>query len=336
MAVTAALRLCREESHVALIAKPLARAIAAIAIDDDDLVFPRANKFANFFDEKSHKKKRVVGHRHDTDRPEHDVRLFTSACRSAKESLMVETQENVSAIVLKHLLHEVAATGVSPTPYSHFYLEKAFPESVYAQMLELLPEAGAYGADNPRKHTRDDGLVTRNVLSLSEPALRALPEQQRIFWNELATALTSTELKRAVFARLSKDLSRRFRIAPEAIDSIIAYPKPALVKDLGGYEIAPHCDTRSKIVTMQFYLPPDASKADLGTAVYRMRLFRLKNLISLRNRFEKVKQFSFQPNSGYAFAVGRKSWHGRETVPMASGERNSLMLIYYAQPGKGW
>lgn len=108
------------------------------------------------------------------------------------------------------------------------------------------------------------------------------------------------------------------------------------MKDLGGYEIAPHKDTRSKMVTMQFYLPPDSSKSDLGTAVYRVRLLRVQNLLSPRNRFEKVKQFSFQPNSGYAFAVGSKSWHGRETVPMASGERNSLMLIYYAEPNKGW
>jgi hypothetical protein len=78
------------------------------------------------------------------------------------------------------------------------------------------------------------------------------------------------------------------------------------------------------------------SRADLGTAVYRRRLFRLKNLLSPRNRFETVKQFPFAPNSGYAFAVGSKSWHGRDPVPIAAGERNSLMLIYYAQPGKGW
>ena len=163
-----------------------------------------------------------------------------------------------------------------------------------------------------------------------------MPEAQRTFWNEIGKALTAPELKQAVFAKLSQDLSRRFRIPAEQLDSIPAYPKPALVKDLGGYEIAPHKDTRSKIVTMQFYLPGDMSKSHLGTAVYRQRWLRLKNLTSLRNRFETVKQFSFAPNSGYAFAVGSRSWHGRETVPMESGERNSLMLIFYAQPGKGW
>ncbi|HEX8678984.1 MAG TPA: hypothetical protein VF683_03430 [Chthoniobacterales bacterium] len=247
---------------------------------------------------------------------------------------MTSLQTSLSAEVLDHLLAEIAATAVHDEPYSHFYLERAFPESVYQQMLDYLPPASAYGGDNPRIHTRADGLITRNVISVSPPALAQLPEPQRSFWTEIGAALTSLRLKDAVFARLSRDLSRRFRIAPERLTSITAYPKPALVKDLGGYEITPHCDTNSKIVTMQFYLPADSSQTDLGTAVYRLRLSRL--LYAPAKRFEKVKQFAFEPNSAYGFAVGRRSWHGRETVPMASGERNSLMLIYYAVPGKGW
>ena len=248
---------------------------------------------------------------------------------------MIATQESTSTAVLEHLCSVINAVEVSSWPYSHFYLEKVFPDHIFKQILQLLPPASCYWADNPRIHTRDDGLVTRNILSLTAP-LDHVPEPYRSFWAEIGQALTSPRLRQVVFAKLSKDLSRRFRMPAEKLDSVPAYPKPALVKDLGGYEIAPHKDTRSKIVTMQFYLPEDMSKADLGTAVYRQRLFRFKNLISLRNRFETVKQFSFAPNSGYAFAVGSKSWHGRETVPMASGERNSLMLIYYAQPGKGW
>ncbi len=249
---------------------------------------------------------------------------------------MIASQESTSAAVLEHLCHAINTVEVCEWPYAHFYLEKAFPTRVFKQMLELLPAANDYGADNPRIHTREDGLVTRNILSLSAPALAGLPAEKRSFWNEIATALTAPELRHAVFRKLSRDLSRRFRRPADQLHAVAAYPKPALVKDLGGYEIAPHRDTRSKIVTMQFYLPEDMSKANLGTAVYRQRFFRLKNIVSLRNRFETVKQFSFAPNSGYAFAVGSRSWHGRETVPMASGERNSLMLIYYAQPDKGW
>ena len=250
---------------------------------------------------------------------------------------MLATKESTSATVLEHVCRTIEGAELCSWPYSHFYLENAFPDTVFARMLELLPEPKAYVADNPRIHTREDGLVTRNILSLTAPDILArLPEEQRSFWIEIGQALISPRLRQVVFAKLSRDLTRRFRLPAERLDSVAAYPKPALVKDLGGYEIAPHRDTRSKIVTMQFYLPQDMSKADLGTAVYRQRLFRLKNIVSLRNRFETVKQFPFAPNSGYGFAVGPRSWHGRDKVSMTAGERNSLMLIYYAQPGKGW
>ena len=249
---------------------------------------------------------------------------------------MIATQESTSTAVLEHLCSVINAVELSTWPYSHFYLEKAFPDHVFKQMLHWMPDARAYGGDNPRIHTREDGLITRNIISLSPGGLDHLSEPQKSFWTEVSEALRSDRLRQVVFAKLSQDLSRRFRKPAEELDSVPAYPKPALVKDLGGYEIAPHKDTRSKIVTMQFYLPEDMSKADLGTEVYRQNFFRLKNLVSLRNRFETVKRFAFAPNSGYAFAVGPKSWHGRDKVPMASGERNSLMMIYYAQPGKGW
>jgi hypothetical protein len=117
---------------------------------------------------------------------------------------MTMTQENITEIVLDHLLAEIAATEVCSSPYSHFYLETAFPKSIYERILENLPAANAYGADNPRIHTREDGLVTRNILSLSPPALEGLPETQRMFWNEIAAALIDQRLKDAVFARLGK------------------------------------------------------------------------------------------------------------------------------------
>jgi hypothetical protein len=64
----------------------------------------------------------------------------------------------------------------------------------------------------------------------------------------------------------------------------------------------------------------------------------LKGLYSWHGRFQKVKQFPFLPNSGYAFAVSnslsRKSWHGRESIPPGSGVRNSLLNIFFATPNR--
>jgi hypothetical protein len=255
---------------------------------------------------------------------------------AAAQFILSAGEQSICADVLDHLCRTIGSVEISSWPYAHFYLEGIFPDDVFAQILERLPNPDAYTPDNPRIHTREDGLVTRNIFSLSPHGILHLAEPHRSFWGQLGDALTSRRLRDVVFAKLSTDLSRRFGIPADQLHSIDAYPKPALVKDLGGYEIAPHRDTRSKIVTMQFYLPNDMLKIDLGTTVYRQRLFRIKNLVSPKNRFEVVKQFAFAPNTGYGFAVGRRSWHGREKVPVASGERNSLMLIYYARPDKGW
>ena len=85
---------------------------------------------------------------------------------------------------------------------------------------------------------------------------------------------------------------------------------------------------------MQLYLPKDRSQLGLGTALYKRRLTSLRGLVSWHGRFQKVKQFAFAPNSGYAFVVSnslrRKSWHGRELVAPGSGVRNSILNLYFA------
>jgi hypothetical protein len=178
------------------------------------------------------------------------------------------------------------------------------------------------------------------VFPLSGDGPAKLPEAQCKIWEDVATALASPELKRMVFRKLSADLSRRFGVSREAVEQIVSYTKPSLFRDLEGYEIPPHPDGRAKIVTMQLYLPTDRSQLNLGTAVYKRRLTSFSGLYSWHGRFEKVKQFAFLPNSGYAFAVSnsfsRKSWHGREQLPPGSGVRNSILNIFFATSDRNY
>ncbi len=95
---------------------------------------------------------------------------------------------------------------------------------------------------------------------------------------------------------------------------------PRLVRDLCGYKIRIHPDISQKAITVQFYLPPDDSQRHLGTSFYSRETGK---------GFTKVKQMSFLPNTGYAFAVGDNSWHGVDQVSGGDGIRNSLMIIYY-------
>ncbi len=80
---------------------------------------------------------------------------------------------------------------------------------------------------------------------------------------------------------------------------------------------------------MQFYLARDDRQHELGTSLYRRHLFDPRNLWSLEHLFERVQQVPFLPNSGYAFPVGRHSWHGREAVPETLDERHSILHFYF-------
>ena len=153
----------------------------------------------------------------------------------------------------------------------------------------------------------------------------------------MANALAAPELKAAVFRKLAPDLALRFDIPPAQVEKIVTFCKPSLMRDLEGYEIPPHPDGRAKVVTMQLYLPCDRSQLGLGTALYKRRLTSLRGLFSWHGRFQKIKQFPFAPNSGYAFVVSnslrRKSWHGREKLPAGAGVRNSILNLYFSDNG---
>lgn len=233
-------------------------------------------------------------------------------------------------------------------PFSHVYLENAFPPDIYGEMLDRLPGLDCFAPDNPSKygaaarrfHATLDGTPVpascRYTMPLHDANLARVPDASRAVWTGVAAALRSEQLQERIFALFAEDLCRRFRTDGPGLSRIQAYPRPTLIRDLSGYWIAPHPDSRAKIVTVQFYLVRDRSQRSLGTTLYRRRLLNPRILISLSNMFEPVRQLAFLPNTGYLFPVGSHSWHGREEVPAGAGERNSILLVYYRDPSREW
>ena len=252
----------------------------------------------------------------------------------------VGARQTLREYILEHLLNSLGDTPPQDEPFSHFYVENVFPDDIYARMMELLPEPEHYTPLSLDNYNNGAGQSTRDVLALDEHHLVCLSEKQGELWGAIAAALTAPELKVMVFHKLATDLSARFGVPRERVGQIPAFPKPSLFRDTDGYAIPPHPDGRAKIVTMQLYLPADRSQLELGTALYVRRLHSLRGLYSWQGRFEKVKQFEFAPNSGYAFAVSnswnKKSWHGRETLPSGCGVRNTLLNIYFADETRNY
>jgi hypothetical protein len=245
-------------------------------------------------------------------------------------SAQIGSRQGICSQALEHLLQRIARTPALDEPFSHIYLEEVLPQNLYQRVVSLLPDPKLYVAAAER-HYNNDGF-TRGVFQLTPPQLAILPAAQRVLWTGLAAALTAPELKRAIFAKLHKDLSFRYSVATSQVPELAGFARPTLYRETAGFEIPPHPDTRKKVVTMHLYFPVDRSQLDLGTALYQRKLAAWP-FGTWHNRFVKVKQFAFQPNSAYAFVVNntltKKSWHGREELPAGAGVRNTLLNTFY-------
>jgi hypothetical protein len=227
--------------------------------------------------------------------------------------------ENLSSFVAA----SVDAAGSFDTPFTHLVLDRVFPEEVYAQMLANMPEANDYRPMHGRSKGHDlaDGTHTRVKIDLFPEYIRHLPPQQRAVWDIVGRALCSRPVKEAFVRRLAPALERRFG---SGYATTGMYPIPILTRDIPGYLITPHTDTRWKGITVQLYLPRDASTAHIGTIFHE----KLPD-----GSLPKTKQMKFAPNTGYAFAVGTDTWHSADAVGPEVHTRDSILLTYFVDAG---
>jgi hypothetical protein len=204
-------------------------------------------------------------------------------------------------------------------PFDHIQMHEAFPAAFYRAMLAQFPDSTAFHPLHHRDALRADGTSTRQRLYLYPESLWRLPSAQRRIWRQVGAALCAPALQSAFKRKFRMALEDRFQQAAERIP---LYPVPILVRDLPGYRIGIHADALIKAITVQFYLPGDASQLHLGTVFHTAPNAK---------DGDRPVTMPFLPASGYAFAVRRKeSWHSVPATTAADGERRSIMLTYYA------
>ena len=246
---------------------------------------------------------------------------------------LVASGRDIANQALQHMVRQIKQTPALQEPFTHIYLESVLPDDLYEQVLQHLPEPQHYHGSAERYVSGEaGGGYVRWMCQLTPENLASQSAEQQEFWRGLGTALTAPELKQAIFTKLAKDLAFRYGVPESQAGDLVGYSRPTLYRETEGFEIPPHPDTRKKVVTMHLYLPADRSQLNLGTALYRRKLLGWP-FGDWQQRFEKVKQFVFQPNSGYAFVVNntltKKSWHGREKLPANAGVRNTLLNTFY-------
>jgi hypothetical protein len=220
--------------------------------------------------------------------------------------------------LIAHIVVTINAAPADSEPFCHLRLSSVFPTAIYGAMLEAMPAAKDYRAMSGRtSYTRTADGGTRTKLDLLPEFIHHLPRAKRPVWRMVGRALCSPEVREAFRNRLAAGLERRFG---SRYRSIGMYPIPILTRDVPGYRIGIHPDTRSKAMTVQLYLPADRSIEHVGTVFYRRTGER---------RYERALQLPFAPNTGYAFAVASDTYHSVDTVGPEVRTRDSILLTYF-------
>jgi hypothetical protein len=220
------------------------------------------------------------------------------------------------------VVQAIDAAPAGETPFLHLVLGSIFPAETYAAMLEAMPVYEDYRPMHGRSKDRNgQGNSTRVKIDLFPEYLRSLPAAKRAVWKPVGQALRSRPVQEAFVRRLAPALEKRF--GPHYARTSF-FPIPILTRDIPGYRIKPHTDTHWKGITVQLYLPRDASTRHIGTIFHDRQP---------DGKMSNAAQMQFVPNSGYAFAVGDDSWHSADTVGPEVTTRDSILLTYFVDSG---
>jgi hypothetical protein len=237
--------------------------------------------------------------------------------------LSAGTSKPAIEAVRRFVANSVDTAAAFETPFFHLVFDRVFPDDIYAMMLAAMPDASDYRPMHGRSkgHDLTDGTHTRVKIDLFPEYIRHLPSQKRRVWDIVGRALCSEPVKDAFVRRLAPALARRFGAD---YGKVGFYPIPVLTRDIPGYLITPHTDTHWKGITVQLYLPRDASTAHIGT-IFHEKL--------QAGGLAKRTQMKFAPNTGYAFAVGEDTWHSADRVGPEVKTRDSILLTYFVDAG---
>jgi hypothetical protein len=222
-----------------------------------------------------------------------------------------------------HVTYKVGNTPFNLFPYPHFYVPDIFPADYYQRIQQCLPDPQAMIPIEQARNLK--GYKERFVLGLDDAQLATLPDEKQAFWRELRGWLVGAEFRSLLLQKFQPFINQRF--AHES--SVAFYDEGLLVQDITNYKLGPHTDAPRKVVTVLFYLPPDASQRHLGTSIYlpKDRNFRCPGgPHHARDDFVRLHTNPFAPNSMFAFFKTDNSFHGVE--PVADPDCRRWLLLY--------
>ena len=234
--------------------------------------------------------------------------------------------------------YRIANAEVRDYPFPHFYVSPIFPPEYYELLQRSLPPTDWY---RPIEDTESVKLAQetaektsvypeRFITDLAEVEEREQQAGTGDFWGHLAEWMTSDRFRTVVLRKFAPDITSRFGAGARIATGIDA----RLVRDFTRYAIGPHTDSKTKLVSLLFYLPKDSALSHLGTSIYAPidPSFRCPGGPHYGfGEFKKVASMPFSPNALFGFFKTDRSFHGVDQIVDREVERNLLLYNLYVK-----
>lgn len=213
--------------------------------------------------------------------------------------------------VLKHILKKIRDGELRSDPFPHFVIPEIFPPEFYPELMAALPKPEQFAAaEYPGTGFGKAKRAQRKSGGLAYPNLHELP-----LLNEIQTFLRGDEFCRALLEKFARpdgipaEKYRYFANGAREFTSVFD-----LQIDRRGYEILPHSDVPSKIVTFQFYLVSDSSLSAFGTLFCRTRNGRPAK----RGQLAQTARFVTNAMAGAMGHRPSRFWHWMERTKLGT------------------
>jgi len=217
----------------------------------------------------------------------------------------------------EYVKYKIVNAPICTYPYPHIMIDNIFPEKFYEELLDSIPTIEEF--------TPKPKYPGRKTLTLDE--IERLNEKKKNFWKQIELWFKSDD-----FSNL---LLKKFGITKPGVSDYFLH------KDLEDFEVTPHTDVHSKLVTYLFYLPSDDSLPDLGT---KMLVPKNESSIGITKHqkwedFSVVNSSKYVPNSFFAFTPCANSFHAvkiKFPEKITKKERNTIRGFIFDKTEKDY
>lgn len=204
----------------------------------------------------------------------------------------------------KHVQQKLNAVAIEDKPYPWFVIDGIFTEELYTTLLaNPIPKSNLVNlVESGRVGKGYSG--ARWVINL-EPKMPELDPAIRDLWENFGKWL------HYYFKNM---LLGKFNLSTQGVKADALY-----TKDYMTYNLGPHTDKISKVLTCLIYMPSDSSMSKFGTTIYTPKDPDFKcpgGPHHKREKFDVYKSVEFLPNRLFCFLKTDNSFHGVEQVDL--------------------